>query len=146
MASRKTVIGLGRLISVSVAVLGLTIALASASPNMYFSLIVFFFGGLSMVLSLSSINTMLQTIADENKRGRVMSFYAMALMGATPFGNLLAGTLASGVGINFALLISGTVTILSGVWFGMKLKSLRRYVRPIYVNKGILPGLPDDMN
>ena len=88
---------------------------------------------------------MLQTITDEDKRGRVMSFYAMALMGITPIGNLLAGTVADAIGIVNALLISGVVTVCSGVWFGLNRKSLRKYVRPIYVTKGILPALPEDI-
>jgi len=146
MASRKTVLGLGRIITVSIGVYGLALTLASFSQVTYFSMMVFFFSGLTMVLSLSSINTMLQTIADEDKRGRVMSFYAMALMGTTPIGNLLSGTLASGIGIPYTLLISGTITVLSAVWLGLNLKSLRKYVRPIYINKGILPGLPHDIN
>jgi MFS family permease len=145
MATRRTVLGLGRIISVSVGVIGLALGLASFSENLYFSLIVFFFGGVSMVLSLSSINTMLQTIADEDKRGRVMSFYAMALMGTAPIGNLLSGTMASGIGISYTLLISGTITVFSGIWMGLNLRSLRKYVRPIYINKGILPGLQDDL-
>jgi MFS family permease len=145
MAARKTVLGLGRIIAASIVIMGLSIVLASFSGKMYFSLIVFFFGGLSMILSLSSINTMLQTIADEDKRGRVMSFYAMALMGTAPIGNLLAGTIASGIGISFTILICGIITALSGIWFELNRKSLRKYVRPIYINKGILPGLPNDI-
>lgn len=145
MAARKSVLGLGKIISVSVSLLGLSIVLAAFSGKMYFSLIVFFFSGLSMILSLSSINTMLQTIADQDKRGRVMSFYAMALMGTTPFGNLLAGTIASGIGIAYTILICGTITVLSGIWFGLNLKSLRINIRSIYVTKGILPGLPNDI-
>jgi hypothetical protein len=82
----------------------------------------------------------LQTITDEDKRGRVMSFYAMALMGTTPFGNLLAGSLASGIGIPLTLLVFGIITGLSGIWFALNLKSLRKVIHPIYVNKGILPG------
>jgi len=144
MASRKTVLGLGKIISVNTALLGLAVVLASFSTKMYFSLIVFFFGGLSMIMSLAAINTMLQTIADEDKRGRVMSFYAMALMGTTPIGNLLAGTIASGIGIPFTLLIGGFITMVSGLVFGLKRKSLQKYVHPIYINKGILPGLPSD--
>ena len=101
--------------------------------------------GLSMILLLSSVNTMLQTIAEEDKRGRVMSFYAMALMGTTPIGNLITGTVASGIGIRYTLLIIGTITILSGIWFGMNLKTLRKFVRPIYVSKGILQALPTDI-
>ena len=146
MASRKTVLGLGSIISVSIGVYGLALALASFSQVTWVSMTIFFFTGLTMVLSLSSINTMLQTIADEDKRGRVMSFYAMALMGTTPIGNLLSGTLASGIGIPYTLLISGTITVLSAAWLWLNLKSLRKYVRPIYINKGILPGLPHDIN
>jgi len=125
--------------------MGFSIVMASFSDRLYLSLIVFFFGGLSMILSLSSINTMLQTIADEDKRGRVMSFYAMALMGTSPIGNLMAGTIASGIGIPNTILICGVITMISGTWFELNRKSLRKYVRPIYINKGILPGLPNDI-
>jgi MFS family permease len=146
MAARNSIRGLGRIISVNIMLLGLSVVLASFSEKMYFSLIVFFFGGLSMILSLAAINTMLQTIADEDKRGRVMSFYAMALMGTTPIGNLLAGSIASGIGIPYTILIGGAITIISGVWFQLNRKSFRQYVRNIYINKGILPGIPNEIN
>jgi MFS family permease len=139
MASRKSVIGLGRIISLCSSVLGLMIVLASFSHKTYFSLILFYFGGLSMILTIAAINTMIQTIADEDKRGRVMSFYAMALMGTTPIGNLMAGTIASGIGIPYTLLAGGVITIISGALFELKRKSLRKYIRPIYIQKGIIP-------
>jgi MFS family permease len=145
MAARKTVIGLGRIISASVVMLGVAIVLASFSEMFVFSMCLFFFGGLSMVLSLSSVNTMLQTIVDEDKRGRVMSFYAMALMGISPIGNLLAGSMASGIGIPFTFMICGAITVLSGIWFGLNLKSMRKYVYRVYINKGILDSLPNDI-
>ena len=139
MASRKSVIGLGRIISLCSSLLGLMIVLASFSHKTYFSLILFYFGGLSMILTIAAINTMIQTIADEDKRGRVMSFYAMALMGTTPIGNLMAGTIASGIGIPYTLLAGGAITIVSGALFELKRKSLRKYIRPIYIQKGIIP-------
>ena len=139
MASRKSVIGLGRIISLCTSLLGLMIVLASFSHKTYFSLILFYFGGLSMILTIAAINTMIQTIADEDKRGRVMSFYAMALMGTTPIGNLMAGTIASGIGIPYTLLAGGVITIISGALFELKRKSLRKYIRPIYIQKGIIP-------
>jgi len=142
MASRKSVIGLGGIISWNVVLLGLSLVLASFSNKMHYSLIVFFFGGLSMILSLAAINTLLQTIADEDKRGRVMSFYAMALMGTTPIGNLIAGAVASGIGISFTLLAGGIITILTGIGFQLHRKTLRKYVHPIYVDRGILPQIP----
>jgi MFS family permease len=146
MAARKSLLGLGKIISVNTFLLGLTIIIASFSERIEFSLIIFFVGGLSMILSLAAINTLLQTIADEDKRGRVMSFYAMALMGTTPIGNLFAGTIASGIGIPYTLLIGGTITALSGIVFELNRKSMRKYIHPIYVDKGILPKLPNDMS
>jgi len=145
MAARKSVLGLGRVIAINTGLLGLAVVLASLSTRMYFSLTVFYFGGLSMILSLAAINTMLQTIADEDKRGRVMSFYAMALMGTTPIGNLLAGTIASGIGIPYTLLTGGIITMLAGIWFQVNRKSLRSYIHPIYRSKGILPSLPGEL-
>jgi len=145
MAGRKSVLGLGRIISAYVVLMGLAIAAASFSTHMVLSLVMFFIGGLSMILSIASINTMIQTIADENKRGRVMSFYSVALMGTMPIGNLLAGAVASGIGIPYTLLIGGTITVIAGIWFQFNRKSLRKYVHPIYVNKGILPSLPEEL-
>jgi len=87
----------------------------------------------------------LQTITDEDKRGRVMSFYAMALMGTTPIGNLIAGWIASKTGIPHTLLIFGIITFGTGIWFSLSLRTFRRFVRPIYIKKGILPGLPDEI-
>jgi len=125
MASRKSVIGLGKIISTNIILLGLGIILAAFSKQIYFSSIVFFLTGLSMIFTLSSINTLLQTIADDDKRGRVMSFYSMALMGIYPLGNLLAGSIASGIGIPYTLLIMGFITILSGIWFGKGIASMK---------------------
>jgi MFS family permease len=145
MAARKSVLGLGKIIAVNTFMLGLAIVLASFSVKMHFSLIEFFFGGLSMTLSLAAINTLLQTITDEDKRGRVMSFYAMAMMGTTPIGNLISGAIASGIGISFTLLIGGFITMVSGIGFGLKRKSLQKYVHPIYRSKGIMPAIPNEL-
>lgn len=145
MAARKSVFGLTRIIAYGVILMGLSIALASFSTRLYLSMIFFFFTGLTMIMTLSAINTMLQTISDEDKRGRVMSFYAMALMGASPIGNLVAGSIASGIGVEWTMLIAGAITLLSGIWFTLNRKSLRQYIRPIYVSKGILRSLPHDV-
>jgi len=145
MAGRKSVLGLGRIISIFAATMGLALVVVSFSRDMYLSLPIFFVGGLSMILSIAAINTMIQTIADEDKRGRVMSFYSVALMGTYPIGNLLAGSVASGIGIPNTLLIGGAITIVSGILFHLNRKSFRKFVRPIYINKGILPSLPDEM-
>jgi MFS family permease len=144
MAARKTVMGLGKVITVHVIIMGIAVVLASYSATLGFSLFFLYFGGLSMILSLAAINTMIQIIADEDKRGRVMSFYAMALMGTLPIGNLLAGSMASGIGIRNTMLIGGLVTIISAFWFEHNRRSMRSTVRSIYREKGLVSSLPDE--
>jgi MFS family permease len=139
LAARNSVLGLGKIISLSTIVLGLAIIAASFSHTLRLSLATFFFAGFSMILSIAAINTMLHALADEDKRGRVMSFYAMALMGTVPIGNLLAGSIASGIGIAATLLLGGIITALAGIWFEINRKTLRRHIHPIYRSKGILP-------
>jgi MFS family permease len=88
---------------------------------------------------MASSNTILQTLVEEDKRGRIMSFYTMAFMGMVPFGSLLAGSLANSLGAPQTVMIGGIACILGSIMFAKKLPTLRRMVRPIYVEKGILP-------
>jgi MFS family permease len=91
------------------------------------------------MVQMAVSNTLLQTIVEEDKRGRVMSFYTVAVMGTMPFGSLLAGALAARIGAPHTLMISGICCIVGALWFARTLPSLRRDVRPIYVKRGILP-------
>jgi MFS family permease len=146
LAARNSVLGLGKIISISTVVLGLAIMSASFSHTLSISMATFLFAGFSMILSIAAINTMLHALADEDKRGRVMSFYAMALMGTVPIGNLLAGSIASGIGIADTLLLGGMITLLAGIWFEVNRKSLRKHIHPIYRSKGILPDPGEEQN
>lgn len=138
LASRKTVLGLGRIISISTVTFGIALIIAAYSKSEWLSLLSLFFTGLAMITVIASINTLIQTLADEDKRGRVMSFYAMALMGMNPIGNLLAGTIATVIGITYTLAIGGAATIAAGIWFQKQRPMLRKHIRPVFVSKGII--------
>lgn len=138
LASRKSVIGLGRIISISTVTFGAALIIAAYSRSGWLSVVSLYFTGLAMITSIASINTLIQTLADEDKRGRVMSFYAMALMGMNPIGNLLAGTIATIIGITYTLAIGGAATIATGIWFQKQRPMLRKYTHPIFVTKGII--------
>jgi MFS family permease len=97
------------------------------------------FIGLGMMLQTAASNTVLQTITDDDKRGRVMSFYTMAVMGTAPFGSLLAGALAKTIGTTGTLLSGGIITIIGALIFYRKLPELKNLVRPIYVKMGVIP-------
>jgi MFS family permease len=101
--------------------------------------------GFGMMVQLASSNTILQTIVEEDKRGRVMSFYSMAFLGMAPFGSLLAGLLASWVGAPTTVLLSGVGCVAGGLLFALELPRLRSLVRPIYVRLGVVPEVARGM-
>lgn len=96
-------------------VLAAMISLTGFTNSMWLALVSLSIGGVTMILTLSSINTLLQTTTEERMRGRVMSFYAMALMGTQPIGNLIAGSVATGIGIPWTMIIGGAVTFIAAI-------------------------------
>jgi MFS family permease len=95
--------------------------------------------GFGMMQGLTSSNTIIQTLVDENMRGRVMSYYTMAFVGMAPFGSLLAGTLAHAIGAQRTVIVSGVACILGAIWFTSQLTAIRKEMRPIYQELGIVP-------
>lgn len=138
LAARKTVLGLGRVIPAASAVFGAGIIAFSLSKTLWLSLPLLVLTGCGFMLQMASSNTILQTIVDDDKRGRVMSLYIMAFMGTAPFGSLLAGALSDRIGAPHTLQICGIFCILGAAWFYRRLPEIRRTVRPIYVNLGII--------
>jgi len=139
MAARKTVLGLGRLIVIATIIFGTGLIVFSLSKVLWVSMAVMLFVGFGMMVNLASCNTVLQTVVDDERRGRVMSIFAMAFMGMAPFGSLAAGGLAHRIGAGYTLLIGGLCCIAGGVLFAGRLPMLRKMIRPLYVKKGIIP-------
>ena len=139
MASRKTVIGLVNLIPWFAAVFGLGLITFSLSRYFVLSIGLMLVTGLGMMMQMTTSNTIIQTIVDDDKRGRVMSFYTMAFMGTAPFGSLLAGALASRIGAPGTLMIGGAACIAAAILFFRKLPELKALIKPVYIRKGILP-------
>ena len=139
MASRRSAAGLEKFIPWFAAIFGLGLILFSLSANFILSMFLMLITGFGMLMQMTSSNTILQTIVDDDKRGRVMSFYTMAFMGTAPFGSLLAGALASKVGAQNTLLIGGVACILGALVFFRKLPDIKKSIRPIYIRLGIAP-------
>jgi len=139
LASRKSVLGLGRVIPIAASLFGLGLIIFALSSHLWLSFITMLITGSGMMVGMAASNTVLQTIVDDDKRGRVMSFFTVAIMGMTPFGSLLSGVLSSRIGAPNAVLIGGVACLLGAAAFAAKLKSLRSLVRPVYVKAGIIP-------
>ena len=139
LAARKSVIGLGRRIFLCSGLFGAALIGFAFSRSLPVSLLILPVVGFAMMQNMASCNTILQTIVDDDKRGRVMSFYAMAFQGMAPFGSLMAGALAARIGAQRTIMVSGVLCIAGGLWFYRRLPRIRAAIRPIYVRLGILP-------
>lgn len=141
LASRKSVLGLGRAITLAAAFFGVGQIAFSFSSQLWLSLPILVVTGGCMMLNMAAINTLIQTIVEEDKRGRVMSLYTMAFLGVAPIGSLVGGYLASKIGAPMTVRISGACCIIAAISFGFHLPRLRELVRPIYEQAGILPKM-----
>jgi len=141
MAARRTILGLGRRIGYAALAFGAALFLFALSTNIILSVALLMLTGFAMMTHMAASNTILQTIADPDKRGRVMSYYTMAFLGMTPFGSLFGGAIAARFGAPRALLTSGIICIAcAGIYF-TQLPAIRRALRPIYQELGILPQM-----
>jgi len=140
LAVRKTVLGLGRMIPISTACLGVGLILFGMSRVLWLSLLLMLFCGFGMMQQMAASNTIIQTIVEDDKRGRVMSFYAMAFVGMAPFGSLLAGISAHAMGAPLTVMLSGACCLAGAIWFATQVRAIRKLIRPIYVDLGILPA------
>jgi MFS family permease len=124
LASRKSIRGLGNIIALSAGLFGIGIILFSLSKILWGSMLILLVCGFGMMVNMAASNTVLQTIVEEDKRGRVMSFYTMSFMGMAPFGSLFAGGIASRIGAPHTLLVGGACCVIGAALFALKLPSL----------------------
>jgi MFS family permease len=139
LAARRSVLGLGRVVPIAASMFGAGLVAFGLSSKLWLSLVLMLFVGGAMMVQMAASNTILQTIVDDDKRGRVMSFYSMAFMGMAPFGSLLAGLLATRIGAPRAVMLTGSICVVGAVWFAFHLPQIRKAIRPIYAGLGILP-------
>ncbi len=147
LAMRKTVRGLTTMIQISAFLFGAGLVCFGLSRSLALSLLLMFVTGFGMMQGLGASNTVIQTLVTDDKRGRVMSYYTMAFVGMTPFGSLLAGTLAHRFGAPHTVIFTGTACLIGGVWFSTQLRAVRRDMRPIYEEMGIVsPKIPQPLS
>jgi MFS family permease len=120
LASRRSISGLGKIIPITAGIFGMGLIGFSLSRILWFSLLLMFIAGFGIMVQVASSNTLLQTIVDDNMRGRVMSFFAVSFMGMAPFGSLLAGSLAGMMGVANTLMMGGICCVLGATVYARK--------------------------
>jgi MFS family permease len=139
LVMRRSVRGLTKVIPIAAAIFGVGLICFGMSTSIWLSMPLMFVVGFGMMQGLTSSNTIIQTLVDEDMRGRVMSYYTMAFVGMAPFGSLLAGSLAHAIGAPRTVMFSGAACIAGALWFWSRLPAVRRQMRPIYERLGIVP-------
>jgi MFS family permease len=136
---RKTVVGLARLMAMAVTMFGVGCVLLGVSHFFWISIVLMAVTGYGLMNQIVASNTIVQTVVEDNKRGRVMSFYTIALLGSAPIGSLLSGSLAARIGVQGTLIASGTACALAALWFWRQLSEFHQAIRPRYAELGIIP-------
>ena len=139
LASRQTVVGLGRVMTYGTVAFGAALVVFAFARTLWVALLVLPIAGGAFMVQMAATNTVIQTIVADRLRGRVMAFYTMAFFGTAPIGSLIAGVAADRFGAPWTIGVSGAVCIGTGLWLAWQLPALRKIVRPIYIERGILP-------
>jgi MFS family permease len=142
LALRKSVVGLTRMLQIAAAVLGTALICFGLSHTLWLSLLLMLFAGFGLIQCASVSNTIIQTLVPEDKRARVMGYYTMAFFGMAPFGSLLGGALAERIGAPHTVMLTGVFCLAGSLWFTLELPKVRKVMRPIYQQMGLLPVQP----
>lgn len=143
LALRTTVKGLLRMVPTSAALFGAGLVAFGLSHTLWLSLALMLVVGFGMMQGMAASNTIIQTLAPADKRGRVMSYYTMAFVGMAPFGSLLAGGLARVMSASWAVVVTGSCCILGAAWFWRQMSAVRDAMRPVYRELGIIRPAPE---
>jgi MFS family permease len=142
MASRETVRGLGRWVWRACAAFGTSLILFSISRWYLLSVLLLVPVGYSMMVQMSSSNTLIQAMVPDRLRGRTMAVYSMMFMGMAPLGALFAGAMADRIGAPWTLAIGGVGAIIGAVFFARNLPSIRVEARQLIVAQEMSGGEP----
>jgi MFS family permease len=143
LARRPNVRGLGKWLPVAPVVAGLGAIGFGLSQTVWLSALLMMMAGFGMFMCGATCNTILQTVVDEEKRSRVMSYYTMFFIGVAPIGHYLAGWLAEHIGAPLTFVVGGAISLTTGLVFALQMKTFRSHLRLAYVSRGIIPASDD---
>ena len=138
LARRKSIIGLGRVIALTTLGFGIALVAFTVSDLFWLSLIFLSCVGATWMVVIAASNTVLQTLAEDAMRGRVMSLFTMMLVGLAPFGSLLAGWLTDHFGAPAVVAGGGTGCAVAALVFARQLPRLRAAAQPILLARGVI--------
>ena len=137
LATRSSVRGLVRLLTFAALAAGISLALVAHVKIVWLAIPLLAITGFGILATSVSVNMIVQTIVDDDKRGRVMALYTASFMGMAPFGALMAGALADVIGVAATLTIAGTCCALGALVLASRHPQIRGELRAVYARLGI---------
>ena len=138
LAARKSVLGMGRVIVLSCMLAGIGLILMSMVDSLKLAYVLAVPVGFGMIAVAAGCNTMLQSLVDEEKRGRVMSVFTMSFFGFPPLGSIAQGYVSHWIGLSAVTAVCGVVCVLAAVAFELYRPIIRTQAREIYAQKGLI--------
>jgi MFS family permease len=142
LATRREVRGLGRWVAISCGVFGASLIVFAYSRSFWLAAAGLVPVGFAMMTQMGASNTLIQTMAPDRLRGRVMSIYSMMFMGMAPIGALLSGVIAERVGAPFTVAAGGVIAIAGSIAFGLRWPELRAEARQLVLAQQMVAGDP----
>jgi MFS family permease len=143
LASRRSAIGLERVIPVGLGLFAVAVLGFAHSRTLWLSMSLLVCSGLGTMVVFASSNTLVQTVVDDSRRGRVMSLYTLSFMGMGPFGVLLAGALAQHLGAPTTVTLYGVACLGAVGLYLTRLRALSASLHPMHVRLGLVPEMVD---
>ncbi|MEQ1774305.1 MAG: MFS transporter [Burkholderiales bacterium] len=137
LATRPSVRGLVRLLTGAAFAAGISLALVPHVKIVWLTIPLLAITGFGILATSVSVNMIVQTIVDDDKRGRVMALYTVSFMGMAPFGALAAGALADVIGVAATLTLSGTCCAVGALALVSRHTQIREELREAYARLGI---------
>ncbi len=129
LASRKSIKGLGTLINYAGHLAALGVISLSFVKTIWIAIPIVIIVGFGMMLQMAGTNTIIQTIVDNDKRGRVMGLYSMSMLSFMPIGSLLSGTMSKLIGFHYTVLISGSICFIGSFLLHFKLPLIKQVIQ-----------------
>jgi predicted MFS family arabinose efflux permease len=99
------------------AVYGLLILAFAMSRVLWLSELLLFLTGAALMMVFSTVTSLIQLIAPNEMRGRVMSIYMVAFRGGMPLGSLVSGYLATSLGAPIVIGVNGLLLVVVAGYF-----------------------------
>ena len=135
LAGRRGAAGLERLIAFAGACAGMGLILFSQSNTLWLSLAVLPLVGFGIISIAASVNTILQLVAPDAMRGRLVSLHIAAFLGVMPVGSLVFGLFAERFGAAAMVTAGGTLCLIGALRFATRLEVMRDLLAPHYAQR-----------